>query len=457
LSLEDRNWPARVLAQETGGLQVGLELPPAIGLVAVILLVLLNGFFVATEFALVAVRRSRIEQLVAEGNRVAQAVKGALDHLDTYIAATQLGITMASLALGWLGEPALAHLIEPLLVAILPGDWVLAGSHTVAIIVSFVIITALHIVLGELAPKGLALQRPEATALIVTVPLSIFLKIFKPFIFVLNGTGNLVLRLMGLPPSSGEENIHSVEELRYLVSSSRKAGLLESTEEEIVTRALNLGDMTAHSLMVPRTEMVSVPVDISREGLIDLVGREHHVRFPVYEDNNDNIVGIIHLTDVHAWELSQPDEPFSIRGAMREPLFIPESAKADRLLSQMRAGRTHTAIVVDEYGGVAGMVTLQDLIERIVGDIPEIDEESHPNIESLPDGSARVDGLTPLADLEAQFALKLDNVEAETVGCYVLERLGHIPDVGEVLDIPPYKLEVTEMDGPRVAEIVLSK
>lgn len=460
LSEPDSTWPARVLALQeagAGGLQTGFELPTAAGLVAVLVLVLLNGFFVATEFALVAVRRSRIEQLVAEGHRTAPAVKRALEHLDTYIAATQLGITIASLALGWLGEPALAHLIEPLLVAILPTDWAVAGSHAIAVAISFVLITALHIVLGELAPKGLALQKPEATALVVAIPTSIFLRVFKPFIMLLNGTGNLVLRLMGLRPGGGEENVHSVEELRYLVRSSREAGLLESAEEEIVGRALSLGDLPAHAVMVPRTEMVSVPVDVAREELFDLAGREHHVRFPVYEGSMEHIVGIIHLTDAHAWERLHPGEPFEMRQAMRPPLFVPESVKVDRVLAQMRSARSHTAVVVDEYGGVAGLLTLQDVIERIVGDIPESDEGEGPSIETLPDGSVRVDGLTLLTDLEEQFGVKLAEVEAETVGGYVLEILGEVPEVGAEVDLSQYKLTVTEMDGTRVAEVLLRR
>jgi CBS domain containing-hemolysin-like protein len=442
-------------AEQPGGL-LGLDLPPALGLVVILFLVLLNGFFVATEFALVAVRRSRIEQLVAEGNRSARTVRSALQHLDTYIAATQLGITMASLALGWIGEPALAHLVDPLLAAILPADWVQAGSHAIAVTISFALITALHIVLGELAPKGIALQRPEATSLFVAVPMTIFLRVFRPFIMALNGIGNLLLRLLGFRPASGEEQVHTVEELRYLVRSSREAGLLESAEEEIVGRALTLNDITAHSVMVPRNEMIAVPVDISRDALLDLVGFKRHVRFPVYKQDQDHVVGMIFLTDVHAWGRTHPDEPFSVRGAMRPPLFVPESIRGDDLLAQMRAARTHTAMVIDEYGGVAGLVTLQDVLERIVGQMPEIDEEARPDIETLPDGSVRVDGLTPLLDIEERFGLDFDGVEADTVGGYVLETLGRIPVTGDELEVGSYTILVTVMDGLRVAEVVLT-
>ena len=447
-----------ILAQgeeQSGGL-FGLDLPPGIGLVAVLFLVLLNGFFVATEFALVAVRRSRIEQLVAEGNRPARTVRGALEHLDTYIAATQFGITMASLALGWIGEPALAHLIDPVLSLVLPAEWVVAGSHAIAVTISFALITALHIVLGELAPKGIALQRPEATSLVVVVPMTIFLRVFKPFIMALNGVGNLVLRLLGFRPASGEEQVHTVEELRYLVRTSREAGLLESAEEQMIGRALNLNDITAHSVMVPRNEMTAVPLDFSHDDLLDLVGLKRHVRFPVYKEDQDHIVGMIFLTDVHAWERTHPGEPFSVRAAMRPPLFVPESSKGDDLLDQMRAARTHTAVVIDEYGGVAGLLTLQDILERIVGEMPEADEEARSEIEVLPDGSVRVDGLTPLVDIEEHFDLSLEDVEADTVGGYVLETLGRIPATGEEVEIGSYTIRITGMDGLRVAEVVLT-
>lgn len=420
------------------------------------MLVFLNGFFVATEFALVAVRRSRIEQLASEGSRPARTVRGALEHLDTYIAATQFGITMASLALGWIGEPALAHLIDPLLKAVLPAEWVLAGSHAIAVAISFAMITALHIVLGELAPKGIALQRPEATSLFVVRPMAIFLSVFRPFIMALNGVGNLVLRLLGFHPASGEEQVHTVDELRYLVRSSREAGLLETAEEVMVGRALSLGDITAHSVMVPRNEMTSVPLDISREDLLALVGLKRHVRFPVYEGNQDHIVGMIFLTDVLAWERTHNSQPFSVGAAMRPPLFVPESIKGDDLLAQMRVARTHTAIVIDEYGGVAGLVTLQDILERIVGEMPEADEEARPEIEPLPDGSTRIDGLTPLRDIEERFDLKLEDVDADTVGGYVLETLGHIPTIGEEVSIGTYTIRVTKMDGLRVAEVILT-
>jgi CBS domain containing-hemolysin-like protein len=343
------------------------------------------------------------------------------------------------------------------LVAILPADWAAAGSHAVAVAIAFALITTLHIVLGELAPKGLALQKPEATSLAVALPVSIFLKVFRPFISVLNGTGNLVLRLMGLQAGSGEESVHSVEELRYLVRASRVAGVLDEAEEEIAGRALTLGDVHAHNVMVPRTEMVSVPVDSGYEELLELAADERHVRFPVYEETNDHITGVIYITDVLAWNRKHPGEPFDVRKAMRPPLFVPESIRGDALLAQMRAAKVHMAIAVDEFGGVAGLVTLQDLLEHIVGDIPEEGEDEEPGIVTLSDGSIRIDGMTPLADVREQLDLELNGIEADTMGGYVLNRLGRVPVEGEIVDLPDCSALVAEMDGTRVAAVVLTR
>jgi putative hemolysin len=447
--------PAHLILQEEGG--GFLSLPPALGLVAVLFLVLANGFFAAAEFALVAVRRSRIEQLADRGHATAPAVLKALDNLDAYVAASQLGITMASLGLGWVGEPALEGILDPLL-DFLPEEGQFITSHLISVIIAFSIITALHIILGEFAPKGFALQRAEAVALFVAVPMRVFLTVFRPIINLFNGMGNVILRLIGLEAGTGEGSVaRSVEELRYLLESSREAGVLESAEEEIAGRAFTLGEVSAHSVMTPRTEMVSVPIDISLDELFDLVGLERHVRFPVYKGNRDTIAGILHLTDVLDWERTHPGEPWSVEASMRPALMVPESVKGDRLLAQMRSAGTHMAVVVDEFGGVAGVVTLQDLLERIVGEVPELDEGDVPEIEMLPDGSVRVDGLTPLDEVRDRFALKLQNGDAETVGGYVLETLGRVPQVGEEIDLESYRLEVSEMDGPRVAQVLLRK
>ena len=319
------------------------------GLIVLVLLVLANGFFVATEFAIVAVRRSRLDELAAQGVPNAGAAKQVVGHLDTYIAACQLGITMASLALGWVGEPALAHLIEPPMEALV-GQFAPAAAHGVAIGASFAVITALHIVIGELAPKGLALQRPEATALWVARPMQLFEFVFRWPIALLNGIGNGVLRLAGLQPASGHEMVHTVSELRLLVAGSQQAGVVEESEARIASRAFTLADHTAGALMTPRTEVDAVPLEASREELIERVTASPHSRLPVYEGSLDSVVGILHVHDLVPG-LARPPETFSLRPLLRPPLFVPESKHADELLDEMRASRQQFAVVLEEYGG----------------------------------------------------------------------------------------------------------
>jgi CBS domain containing-hemolysin-like protein len=326
-----------------------MDLYSAVGLLAVIVLVLANGFFVATEFAIVAVRRSRLEQLVQEGQVAAGVAKHIVDHLDAYIAACQLGITMASLALGWLGEPALAHLLEPPFAYVL-GRFAPAAAHTVAIGVAFALISALHIVAGELAPKGLALQRPEQTTLWVARPLQLFYVVFRWPITALNAVGNGVLRLLGLRPSTGHEMVHTVEELELLVKASRRAGMVEESEARIARRAFQFADLTAAGLMTPRTELEAVPVGIDLEELLARVADTQRGRLLVYDGSLDNILGVIRVRDLLPLA-RQPRERFDLRALIRPVLTVPEGRRADDLLEDMQQAGRHLAVVVDEYGG----------------------------------------------------------------------------------------------------------
>src|SRR6266542_1248416 len=275
----------------------GVGLPPPLGLAVVLLLVLANGFFVATEFAIVAVRRSRLEQLAAEGRANAAAARQVVGRLDTYIAACQLGITMASLALGWVGEPALAHIVEPPLETLV-GRFAHAVAESAAVVVSFTVMTALHIVIGELAPKGLALQKPEATALFVARPMQLFELAFRWPIAALNGVGNAVLRLFGLAPAAGHEMVHSVQELRLLILATQEAGVVEEAEARIASRAFTFGDLTAGALMTPRTEVDAIPADLPFAEVRRRLSSSRHTRLPVYEGSLDHIVGVLHATDV---------------------------------------------------------------------------------------------------------------------------------------------------------------
>src|SRR5713101_3902282 len=297
-----------------------LDAGSLVGVLAVCALVAANGFFVAAEFGLVKVRQTRIDELVAEGKSAANVVQAELRHMDNYIAATQLGITLASLALGWIGEPSLAHLIEPLF-AFAGGTAATELAHSAAIAVSFFLITMFHIVLGELVPKSIALQRSEGTALFVARPLQLFARLFHPFIVFMNGFGNLVVRALGMQAASEHLSIHTVKELEMLVAQSHKAGLLDNEEEVLLRRVFDFGEKTAQHVMVPRPEIVGIPHNITIEDLQQKIAEEHYTRFPVYEGTLDNIIGLVHIKDVFT-PLSKWDsgEPFAVQSILRPVL-----------------------------------------------------------------------------------------------------------------------------------------
>jgi CBS domain containing-hemolysin-like protein len=313
----------------------------AFGLLAVVLLVAANGFFVATEFAIVAVRRSRIEQLEAEGHRSARAARDLIDRLDTYIAACQLGITMASLALGWVGEPALAHLLEPPLEALI-GSFAPALAHGLAIGVTFALITSLHIVLGEQVPKLIGLQRPEGTTLFAARPMQLVNLLFGWPIALLNNVSNAAMKLIGLRPGAGHEQVHSVEELVLLVSASQQAGTVEESEARIASRAFVFADRTAGELMTPRTELEALPTAMSLEELLAEVAASTHSRLPVYEGSLDNIVGVLHVHDLFRL-LQSPPPAFKLSEHIRPVLFIPYGKKGSWSAASWRSCSTSTA------------------------------------------------------------------------------------------------------------------
>jgi CBS domain containing-hemolysin-like protein len=431
--------------------------PTALGLLAVIVLVLANGFFVATEFAIVAVRRSRLEQLAQEGHPRAALAQQVVRHLDAYIAACQLGITMASLALGWIGEPALAHLLEPPLERLV-GRWAPAAAHGIAVGVAFAIITGLHIVAGELAPKGIALQRPEATTLWVARPLQLFYLMFRWPITALNAVGNGVLRLMGLRPATGQEMVHSADELGLLVKASQRAGLVEESEARIAARAFQFADLTAGDLMTPRTELEAIPIGITREDLLRSLATTRHSRLLVYEGSLDNILGVIRVRELVPL-LARPHEPFDLRAFIRPVFTVPESRAADELLEDMRQAGRALAVVVDEYGGTAGIVTLGDLMRALVGRIDEDSTVDGPaGVTPQPDGSLLVDGLMRVHELEELLGTELDEAErgdVATVGGLIMARLDHMPRPGDEVTVAGHRLRVEQLDGRRVAVVRL--
>ena len=412
-----------------------MDISSIIGLIAVVALIAANGFFVAGEFALVKIRTTRINQLAEEGNKTAKIIQTQLAHLDTYIAATQLGITLASLALGWIGEPSLAHLIDPLF-AWIGGPAAEVLTHTFAVIISFTIITAGHIILGELVPKSIALQRPEEAVFFVSRPLLLFARVFRPFIAFMNNVGNAVVQLLGFQATSEHSSVHSAEELEMLVVQSRQGGAIDEQEEELLHHIFDFGEKTVQQVMVPRTEIVGIPVTASFKEVQALFTTEQYTRVPAYDGSIENVVGLVHLKDIFTYAQTLIDESkFELASLLRLVLYVTETTSIETVMSQMRSKRIHLAIALDEYGATAGMVTLEDIVEEIVGEVQdEFDTREQgvrPEVEQMPNGMVSVDGLMALAGFADQFGVKLPESSAHTVGGYVFERLGRLPRVGD--------------------------
>ena len=425
-------------------------------LMAVALLVFANGFFVAAEFSLVSVRRTRIAELVARGETSAEAVQKAIERPDQVIAATQLGITLASLGLGWLGEPALAHLLTPI-IDLVPSVIQSGISHSLSAALAFIIITFLHVVVGELAPKSIALQDPERTALVVAEPTLFTERIFKPAIWALNGTGNALLRLINVQPASGHELVHSVEELKMLVTASAEGGVVEAEESEMLHAVFDFGGLIVRQVMIPRTEVLAVEADTSLQDIIQLTSQSNYTKFPVFEDNLDLIVGIVHVKDLLS-ALQDPEcENCTARSFAREPIFVPETISVNALLRQFRDNRQHIAIVLDEYGGTAGLVTLEDLLEEIVGEVSDPFDVTIPEIQAQPDGSVLIEGLTLIEVVNQQLGLDLQDPHYDTVAGYVLGKLSRIPRLHDVIESDGVRMRVEEMDGLRIAKLSLDR
>lgn len=437
-------------------------MPTVLGLVAVFMLVGVNGFFVAAEFALVGARRTRLTQLADEGHGGARVAKEATEHLDSYIAATQLGITLASLGLGWIGEPAVSHLITPILEFIFSDQPADAVIESVSIAIGFSIVTMLHIVLGELAPKSIALQRPEGTAVIVARPVTLFLSIFRPVIRLMNAVGNGIVRALGFDPASGHEHVHSAEELGMLVHSAHEAGLLPDNEERLLQRAFDFGDTQIKDVMQPRVNIDAIDLDTPLvEVLHQAASQGHHSRYPVYEGSLDRVIGILHTKDlldqiVHQPALLTGGGSLDLRSILRKPLFFPEAAGVDRVLEQMQRTKTHVTIVVDEFGGMAGLATMEDILEELVGEVQDEFDSEAGRIQA-DEAGVSVDGLMTLDDVIERFGNPGDDFQSDTLGGYVAERLGRIPATGDRVAFGNYECYVEAMDGMRVARVRFKK
>jgi len=417
-------------------------------LLVVLLLVLVNAFFVAAEFSLVAVRRTRIEEMTAAGDRKARTVQTALEHLDRYIAGTQLGITIASLALGWVGEPAVAGILDNILEAFgmtAPPP----GVHTVAsLVVGFLILTFLHIVLGELAPKSVALVRPESVSRVVVTPLILFSRLMSPLIIVFNGAANALLKVFNISRASDMQG-HSPDELRILVMQARAHGTLNESDTAMLAGVFDFHHKKSRDVMRPRTEVIALDIDSPEEEVWRVVKEERYSRYPVIRESLDDVVGVFLAKDL--W-LREDSEPFSLKELTRECLYVPDSRAAERVLDDLRKTRAHMAVVLDEYGGTAGIITMEDLIEEVIGDISdEYDFAARSAIES--DGVLELDGTMSLIDVRSDHRVQIPEGDWTTLGGYAFAKLGRLPRMGDRVPVPGGELEVIAMDGRRIAAL----
>src|SRR5215210_1692830 len=389
-------------------------LATAAGVAAALLLVLANAFFVAAEFAMVKVRETQLHRLIKHSARARLAVH-ITHHLDSYLAACQVGITLSSLALGWIGEPAIAGLLEPPLFALI-GGFAPAVGHTIAIAIAFAFIATLHIVLGELAPKSIAIQRALPTALLAAYPLHWFYRAMRPFIAGLNRIGNAVVGLIGLHPATEAELAHSPDELGLMLDAASTAGTLESGERDVARRALTFGERTVRSVMVPRTEVISVPDSATLPELLVMSAAHPFTRLPVHRADSEEIVGVVHVRDLaHAKSAS-----VTAAELMRPVAFIPETVDLLDALGLFRRERARVAVVLDEYGGTAGIVTLGTIAEQLIGPVGDEFAPGRSFFESGPDGALLMDGLAPIEDLRQRLGIELEHVPADTIAGLVL-------------------------------------
>jgi CBS domain containing-hemolysin-like protein len=414
-----------------------------------VLLVLANGFFVAAEFGLVAVRRSRIDQLVAEGDRQAAAVQSALRNPDRYISGTQLGITLSSLALGWIGEPALATMIDRGLARIGIGASPTVVHSAAALTLAFLVITFLHIVIGELAPKSIALTKPEGVSKLVARPLMLFSTIAYPVIWFLNGAANVLLGLFRIRPVKELDHVHSSDELRLLVAQSAEHGRIDQTDSAMLAGVFNFHEKEARHVMRPRTEVVALPVDASEEEVWRILRAERYSRYPVYGKSLDDVIGLFLAKDL--W-LATAGVPFVLAEYVRPAIYVPRSRSAERVLDDLRRTRAHMAIVLDEFGGTAGILALEDLIEEVIGDInDEYDTAARDAVQS--GGVLELAGSMSVMDARSDHHLEIPRGDWGTIGGFVFSALGRLARIGDRVRIPRHVLEVVAMDGRRVAAV----
>ncbi|WP_158829691.1 hemolysin family protein [Mucilaginibacter lacusdianchii] len=418
-----------------------------------IFLVLLNGFFVAAEFAIVRVRGSQIEIQAKAGSRTAKVARGIMHNLDGYLAATQLGITIASLGLGWAGEEVVTTIMLKLFSMfglVITSSFIINTSHVVA----FITITILHIVFGELAPKTLAIQRSVRTAMTVSYPLRFFFVVFRPAIWLLNTFANFILSLFGVNAVHGDETHHSSEELQYLLEQGKESGALDSNEHELIKNVFDFNERVVKNIMVPRTKISGIDISANNHDLMECLITEGYSRMPVYDDTIDKIVGIVHAKDI--LPLLARKTEFELKDIIRKPYFIPETKKINDLMAELQQKRIQIAIVLDEFGGTAGMVTLEDIVEELVGEIQDEFDEEKPIVDKVSDREFIVSAVASIYDVNGHLPHDLpEDGDFDTVSGWVSEVFGKIPDVGEQRESNGYNITVLRKSDQNVESVKL--
>jgi len=423
-------------------------------LILLAVLIALTAFFVATEFAIIRIRSSRIDQLVVEGSKNAKAAKQVITNLDEYLSACQLGITITALGLGWLGEPTVAHMLEPLFEQL----GIEGGLSTViSVVIAFAVVTFLHVVVGELAPKTFAIQKAEAVTLLFVKPLIFFYKIMYPFIWVLNGSARLLTGLFGLKLASEHELAHSEEELRILLSESYKSGEINQSEFKYVSKIFDFDDRVAKEIMVPRTEVVSIDQEDTIEYILDMAKEERFTRYPIIDGDKDHIVGLLNMKEILTEIVMKDTQSIHLKDYIRPIIQVVETISIHDLLLKMQRERIQMAILVDEYGGTAGIVTIEDILEEIVGEIrDEFDTDEKPLIQKVKDYHYIVDGKVLVSQINELLDIRIDDTEIDTIGGWVLTEKYDVKQQ-DVITFEQYEFKVKAMENHHIQYVEVIK
>jgi CBS domain containing-hemolysin-like protein len=407
-----------------------------------------NGFFVAAEFAMVKVRESRLDTLVQSGNVRARLASLIVKNLDAYLSVCQLGITLASLGLGWIGEPAVADMIAPLLAPLHLSD---SFIHTISFFIGFSLITALHMTLGEQFPKAYAIRKSESVTLLAAAPMIVFYKIMYPFIWFLNGASVWLLRKAGIEPSAEHVSAHTEDEIRILMKESNKSGLIDNTELALVDNIFEFAETTAREIRIPRTEMICLYATLSFEENKAIAIAEMHTRYPVCDPDKDNIIGFVHIKDL----LKSDESVENIKTIVRPIINVPESMHISDLLKLMQKRKAQMALLIDEYGGTSGLVTFEDIIEEIVGEIQDEFDEERPQIEKRDDGTHSIDGRLLIEEVNSYFGLSIESDDYETIGGWMYSRIEIPPKKHQKIVYEHVEFEIDETDHLRISRILV--